>query len=172
MPLSFVPLYLFTFKSFPMDPTIFVAEPDKDYSTFIILLLVTLICGGFAFAAQKRKLSVKGNWRQLGVLLGGLFGLVFLTTTLFSGWEIFRIQPVVLKEDHLICYGGKIPYKSIRRAGIYTDKQNSFINPQITLRQDKILVIETTQPKTFLFSDDHFDVEMLVRKIREKMEED
>ena len=124
-----------------MEP-IFSAIPDKSYTSILVMLFLTI---GFTLMTiliqTNRFKNIKGAYKQVGFLLCGFAGLLFFVTMLLSIWDSYRIQPLELYSDHLICYKGKIPYKEIARAGIYTDQQKSFLDPQIMTGNGRMLVI-------------------------------
>ncbi len=152
-----------------MEP-LYTAIPEKSYTTILVLLFLTVSLVVFAFLIQTNKIQrIKGAYKQVGFLLSGFLGLLFLATLLLSIWDSYRIQTVELYEDHLTCYQGKIPYKEIARAGIYTDQQQSFINPQIQANQSKMLVIERKGKPTAVFAEDYYDIEILTKKVRDQM---
>lgn len=152
-----------------MEP-LYTAIPDKSYTSILVLLFLTISLAIFAFLVQTNKIpKIKGAYKQVGFLLSGFLGLLFLATLLLSIWDSYRIQKVELYEDYLSCYQGKISYKDIARAGIYTDKQQSFVNPQLQLGQSRMLVIERKNQPTAVFAEEYYDVDALVKKIRAQM---
>jgi len=152
-----------------MEP-IYAAIPDKSYNSILILLFLTIGCTLLAILIQTNKFkNIKGAYKQVGFLLAGFGGLLFFATMLLSIWDSYRIQPLELYSDHLICYKGKIPYKEIARAGIYTDQQKSFLNPQIMEEGSRMLVLERKNKPTAVFTEEYYDIDLLVRKINEQM---
>jgi len=148
----------------------FIATPEKSYTTLLLLFFLTIGFFLFVLLVQTNKIpKIRGAYKQVSVLLGSLLTFMFFATTLLTTWNLYRVQPVRLFDDHISCYQGKIPYKEIIRAGIYTDKQKSIVNPEIALNQNKMLVLERRGSQAAIFSEDYYDVEVLVRKIREKM---
>jgi len=124
-----------------MEP-IFTAIPDKSYTSLMILFFITIGFIGMAFLIQANKISkLKG-----------------------------RIQPINLYEDHITCYQGKISYKEIIRAGIYTDQQQSFVDPNMAIGKSKMLVLERRNKQATIFSEDYYDINELVRKIQDQMD--
>lgn len=152
-----------------MDP-FFIATPEKSYTTLLVVLLLTIGLFVFVLLVQTNKIpKIRGAYKQVSFLLGSLLTLLFFATTLLTTWNLYRVQPLRLFEDHIECYQGNIPYKEIIRAGIYTDQQKSMVNPNIALSQNKMLVLERRGSQAAIFSEEYYDVEMLVRKIREQM---
>ena len=152
-----------------MEP-FFTATPEKSYTTLLVVLLLTISLFVFVLLVQTNKIpKIRGAYKQVSFLLGSLLTLLFFATTLLTTWNLYRVQPLRLFEDHIECYQGNIPYKEIIRAGIYTDQQKSMVNPNIALSQNKMLVLERRGSQAAIFSEEYYDVEMLVRKIREQM---
>ncbi len=159
-------------KRYSMEVPFFIATPDKSYTTFLILLFILAGLLLFLYLVHTRKIQkVEGAFRQVSLLLSSLISLILFTTSLFTAWNLYTLQPVKLYDTYLESYYGKTPYKAIRRAGIYKDEGKSFINPQLVTRKDDILVIETKDRKTWLFADDNYEVSELIKRIRAKMEE-
>lgn len=153
-----------------MENAIFIAEPTKDYTTFITLMIGLVLLLGFLFLVQNKKIEkLEGAYRQIVLLLGGLSALILFATTLFTGWNLYRIQPVELYETHIETFKGKLPYDEIKRVGIFNDKQQSLINPTMTVREDNILVIETKNGRSILFAEENYELMKLVKKIKEQM---
>jgi len=154
-----------------MEP-FFIATPEKSYSTLLVVLFLTIAFFLFVLLVQTNKIpKIRGAYKQVSVLLGSLLTLMFFATTLLTTWNLYRVQPIRFFDDYIECYQGKIPYKQITRAGIYTDQQKSIVNPEIALNQNKMLVLEQRGRQAAIFSEDYYDVELLVRKIRGKMGE-
>lgn len=152
-----------------MEP-IFSAIPDKSYTSILVLLFLALSCSLLAVLIQMNKFkNIRGAYKQVGFLLCGFGGLLFFVTMLLSIWDSYRIQPLELYQDHLKCYQGKIPYTEIARAGIYTDKQQSFLNPNTAMEKGKMLVIERKGKPTAVFAEEYYDIDVLVKKINEQM---
>lgn len=152
-----------------MEP-LFTAIPTKSYATLLYLLFATLGLIIFVVLVETNRFKkIKGAYKQISFLLGSLLAFLLLATTLLTTWDLYRIQPIKLYESHLECYQGKIPYKEITRAGIYTDEQKSLVNPDILLKQNKMLVLDRKNAQATIFSAEYFEVEDLVRKIRKQM---
>jgi len=152
-----------------MEP-LYTAIPEKSYTTLLVVFFLTLLFILFTILVQTNKIkAVKGPYKQMSFLLGALLALMFFATTLLTTWNLYRIQPITLYKDHLECYQGKVPYTEILRAGIYTDKQQSFVDPTMATGKSKMLVLERKGKQASIFSEDHYDIEVLVKKVREQM---
>ena len=153
-----------------MEP-LFTAIPDKSYTSLLILFFLTIGFIGFTFLIQANKISsLKGPYKQLSFLFSGLLAMMFCATLFLSTWNLYRIQPISLYEDHITCYQGKIPYKEIIRAGIYTDQQKSFVDPNMAIGKSKMLVLERRNKQATILSEDYYDINVLVRKIQAQMD--
>lgn len=153
-----------------MEP-LFTAIPDKSYTTLLILFFLAIGFIGMAFLIQANKISkLKGPYKQVSFLMSGLLAMMFSSTLLLSTWNLQRIQTISLYEDHITCYQGKILYKEIIRAGIYTDQQKSFVDPNMAIGKSKMLVLERRNKQATIFSEDYYDINILVRKIQDQMD--
>ena len=155
-----------------MEDLLYHAQATKNYIPFILMVGCLLALLIFSFLIQTQKLkSVKGTYRQIALLLSGLFGLILLATSIFTFWNLFTIQDIKLYPNHMESYHGITDYKDIKRAGIYKDKQNSFINPQVSIRTDNILVVEKKKGKgkVMLFAEENYNIQELIREIKDRM---
>ncbi len=150
---------------------LYTALPEKSYTTLLVVFFLMLFFIVFTVLVQTNKVkAIKGAYKQLSFLLCALLALLFFVTTLLTTWNLYRIQPITLYEDHLECYQGNVLYKDILRAGIYTDKQQSFVDPNLAIGKSKMLVLERRGKQASIFSETYYDIEVLVKKIRERME--
>ena len=140
------------------------------YNTLIVLIGVLIGLVVFLFLVETKKIkSITGTYRQIATLLSGLMALIMLATTLFTAWNLYTIQPVKLYETYMESFHGKTPYKQIKRAGIYNDKQQSFINAQLTIREDNLLAVEKRDKRVMLFAEENYDLRELVKRIQTQM---
>lgn len=152
-----------------MENAIYIAEPTKEYTTLLMLLLglVTLLV--LLYFTQNRKIKqLEGAYRQIVLLLGGLSALILFSATLFSAWNLYTIQPVKVFETYLETFHGKTTYEEIKRVGIYNDKQQSLINSALTIREDNILVLERKDKKVMMFAEDNYELVKLLKNIKEQ----
>ncbi len=153
-----------------MEELLYTAEPIKSYCTLITLIGVLIGLVVFLFLVESKKIkSITGTYRQIATLLSGLIALIIFATTLFTAWNLYTIQPVKLYETYMESFHGKTSYKQIKRAGIYNDKQQSFINAQVTIREDNLLAIEKKDKRVMLFAEENYDLRELVKRIQTQM---
>jgi len=154
-----------------MEELLYTAEPTKSYTTLILLLSSVVGLLGFLYLVQNKRIkSITGAYRQISLLLGGLLALIAFATTLFTVWNLQTIQPVKLYETYMESYHGKTPYKQIKRASIFNDKENSMVNSQIVIRSDHILIVEKRDKKVLLFAEENYDLKKLVTLIQQQMD--
>lgn len=154
-----------------MEELLYTAEPTKSYTTLILLLSSVVGLLGFLYLVQNKRIkSITGAYRQISLLLGGLLALIAFATTLFTVWNLQTIQPVKLYETYMESYHGKTPYKQIKRASIFKDKENSMVNSQIVIRSDHILIVEKRDKKVLLFAEENYDLKKLVTLIQQQMD--
>lgn len=154
-----------------MEELLYTAYPVKDYTSLILLIIAMIFLLIFLYLLQNKKITkFKSGYRQIGLLLGGLLGLITLATTLFTVWNFQTIQPIKLYESYMETAQGKTPYKTIKRAGIFNDQEKSLINSQVVIRNDNILVIEKRDKKVMLFAEENYDLQELVKRIQLQIE--
>jgi len=156
-----------------MEELLYTAEPTKSYITLITLIGILIGLVVFVFFVETKKIKgITGTYKQIATLLGGLLALILFATTLFTAWNLHTIQPIKLYETYMESFHGKTPYKQIKRAGIYNDKQQSFINAQVTIREDNLLAVEKRDKKVMLFAEENYDLRELVRRIQKQMKKE
>ena len=155
-----------------MEELLYTAEPTKNYTTLILLISSIIGLLIFLYLVQNKKIkAIKDTYRQISLLLGGLLALIAFTTSIFTVWNLQTIQPVKLYETYMESYNGLTPYKQIKRAGIFNDRENSMINSQIVIRSNHILVVEKRDKSVLLFAEEHYDLKKLTTLIQQKMKE-
>jgi len=153
-----------------MEELLYTAEATKSYTTLIGLIGLLIGLTVFTILVETKKIKgIEGAYRQIATLLGGLLALIMFATTLFTAWNLHTIQPVKIYETYMESFHGKTPYKEIKRAGIYNDKQQSFINAQVTIREDNIMVVEKKNRAVMLFAEGNYDLKELVKQIQAQM---
>lgn len=155
-----------------MEELLYTAVPNKSYGTLIALISILIGLIVFLYLVETKKIKgITGTYRQISTLLGGLFALIMFATTLFTAWNLHTIQPVKLYGTYMESFYGKTPYKQIQRAGIYNDKQQSFINSKETIREDNLLAVEKRDKTVILFAEENYDLKELVSRIQQQMGE-
>lgn len=155
-----------------MEELIYTANPTINYTTVITLVvsIIALLIGLFLVQNKKIK-GITGTYRQIALMLGGLFSLILLSTTVFTIWNLQTIQPIKLYESYIESYHGQTPYKNIKRAGIFNDQEKSLINAQVVIREDNILVVEKRDKSVLLFAEENYDLKPLIEEIQKKLKD-
>ena len=128
---------------------------------FYLLLAVTLLGVIFCYLLMTNKILHNFKLRGLFGMLLGFIGLVSLGTVILTGVHAQSIKPVEFSENQLQFGSETIAYKEIRRHYIKPLMQQSRYSAQINTDTAIVFVIERSDKKVFLFSNDYYDVRAL-----------
>ena len=146
----------------------FYADNTNDWFLFILGLLGVALGFGLAFMLSKGWIGgPDAKRRNLGALLSFIVGLLGLGMFLFTGWFLYRMQPVTIQDGLLETGFGTYAITEVRDAQIITDTRRSFVNPNITTGSDRILLIELTTEEALAFPADKYDLEGILRALRQ-----
>lgn len=145
-----------------------IATPINAYFWAWLFLMLVLV--GLSFYLYQKKASYENrnrkNLLQLLVMFGALicFGVV-----LFTFINSQRIQAIQVYDDQVILPSETIPFQQLKRAYIHVDQQGSHLSPQIVVDTSYLLVFEKMDGKTFVFSNDYYDIGNIARSINDAM---
>lgn len=145
----------------------FYADNTNDWFLFIFGLLGMAL--GFGLAVALTKAWIGGDdakRRNLGALLSFIVGLLGLGMSFFTGWFLYRMQPVTIKDGTIETGFGTYPVEQVKDARIVTDTRRSFVNPNITIGSDRILLIELDPEKSIALPGDKYNLEEILRALR------
>lgn len=150
------PLYTF-------DPTHAQDELTLYLSLFIGLLALVVAI----LLLRRRSAPEQRNRRLLGAMLAFFIFLIAAGTAFFSGLFMRKIGPVHMYESKMETSYGEVAYPDIRNAYIHVDKQPSMINPNITRRSTRMLVIEEKDGRTHVLPEENYPIEQILGRMRE-----
>jgi hypothetical protein len=90
-----------------------------------------------------------------------------LGLVVFTGWFLYRMQPVTIEADRLETGFGMYELTDLSDARIVTDTRRSFVNPNVTTGSDRLLVIEFTGREAIALPSEKYDVEAILRALRQ-----
>jgi hypothetical protein len=145
----------------------FYADNTNDWFIFLFGLFGLALGFGMAYALLKGWIGgPDAKRRNLGAMLSFFLGLLGLGLALFTGWFLYRMQPVTIGEETLETGWGTFELSQVRDAQIVTDTRRSFADPDITLGSDRFLLIEIGSEKTIALPDKKYDLEGILRALR------
>ena len=153
-----------------MNEALYTFEPvhQQDQLTFWLSVIIAL--GGLAgtvFLLRKPAASGQRNYRMLGAMLLFFIFLIAGSTAFFSNLFIQKLGPVTLYENSMKTPYGTVAYPDIRNAYIHVDKQPSVVNPNITRKSTRMLIIEERNDKAHVLPQDNYPIEEILARMRE-----
>lgn len=149
----------------------FPSNHQTDWITLGIALFIALVAGAAWYQlANSSKEKIDQNRRVLGAMLLFFVVIIALGTAAFSVWSIKRTPDVVIYSRYIDTPYGRIPLADIINASIRVEKQTSLVNPEITRKTVKILVIEEKNGKVHALSESNYDINGILNQLRKVVE--
>jgi hypothetical protein len=146
----------------------FYPDNSSDWLTFALGVALAAVGFGFAFALSKGRIGgTDANRRNLGAMLSFFAGLLGLGLLVFTGWFLYRMQPVTIDANTLTTGFGTYPITAVKDAQIVTDTRKSFVNPNVQMGSDRLLVIELGNEESIALPGKKYDLEAILRALRQ-----
>lgn len=110
------------------------------------------------------------HYRQLGLMLSGLVLLIALGSIIGSVLNLQRLQPIKVYEDRVVTGFGSVAYTDLRFLYLHKGKQMSFVSPDVSVDTTLLAYFEEKQGKSYVISEENYDVEAIVAYIRPMMD--
>lgn len=146
-----------------MSEIVFQPQNSTDLTYFIIGLLAGI--GGMLGAWLLLRKSRKTQQSLIAMLLF-FVGLIGLGTALFSYMSYRLVDEVVVTDTHFRSGYGETALADIKVMKIVTDRQSSFVNPSITQKSTRVLLIEEKSGRIHSLSELHYDITAIMRELR------
>lgn len=153
-----------------MNEALYTFEPDhgQDEMTFFLAVFIGLgALAGMYLLLRKSKYRGDRNRRLVGAMLLFFVFLIAGSTAFFSNLFTRKVGPVHLYEDHMETPYGTVAYTDISNAYIYVDKEPSFVNPNITRRSTRLLLIEEKDGGTHVLPEENYPIQEILGRMRE-----
>lgn len=145
----------------------FYPDNSGDWFTFFLGLTGALLGSYLTYVLVKGRIGgTDVNRRNLGAMLSFFVAMMGLGTALFTGWFLYRMQPVTIEAGRLDTGFGRYEIANVSDARIVTDTRRSFVNPNVTTGSDRILVIEFGASESIAFPSEKYDVEGILQALR------
>lgn len=149
----------------------FEAVHDSNHLSFLIALLFAIIALGGLIALLRRKVARENHNRNMLLALLTFFVFLIAASTAFFSWlAAKKIGTVAIYPDAIETSYGRAAFEHIRNAGFKDDKQPSLINPNISRKTTKLLIIEESDGKTHVLSEENYEIPKIWNKLKEAME--
>ncbi len=153
-----------------MGEALYTFEPDLSDTTMTLWLslFVAIAALGGAVALYRSKSAASDrNYRMLGAMLLFFVFLIATATAVFSFWTTRKIDTVYIYENAVETPYGRVEFSNLKDAKIETQRQPSLINPSIARSSSKMLIIIEEDGKRHLLSEENYDIQNIMRKLRE-----
>ncbi len=150
---------------------IFEATATKEWTTLIIAVVATLLATTFLIYLRRKPANYyRRHFRQLGQMLMG-FVLVISVGSIFGGiFNLTRLKSVKIYEDKVETGYGLVRFNELKYVYLQKNNAKSFIAPSIELDTTYLAYFEEKSGRTYVLSDEHYDVEQLVKTLRPLLE--
>lgn len=152
---------------------IFEATATKEWTTLIIAIVATVIAAGVLIYLKRSSVNYdRRHYRQLGQMLMG-FVLIISIGSIFGGiFNLSRLKNVKIYEDKVETGYGNVPFSDLKYVYLQKNNAKSFISPSIELDTTYLAYFEEKNGRSYVLSDEHYDVEKLVKALRPLLEKD
>ena len=151
---------------------IFQPDTGAERQTLVIAIVAALVALGLMWGLLRRPSSRENRNTQLLLAMLLFFaGLISGGTAIFTGWTIIKLQPVSISATGIEMPGGMTKWADIRSVYIFHNQQKSLINPGLTRRTVRMLVIEEQSGKTHVLSEEQYPVNEIYGRIKEQRNE-
>lgn len=148
----------------------FPSNTAAELSAALLAAVVAAIFGGLSYALLFRPtaIDIEPNRRKLLGMLSYFVVLVCVGVAGFSLWSVSRNGDVVVDRYEIRRGDERIRLVDIRQAEIRRESMQSYVNPDRTLSEGRILLITQQNGRPMVLGDDHYPVEEILRAIRER----
>lgn len=145
---------------------------DAMTSLWLSLFIALGALGGAVALYRSKSAASNRNYRVLGAMLLFFVFLIAAATAVFSFWTTQKIDTVYIYENAVETPYGRVEFSNLKDAKIETQRQPSLINPSITRSSSRVLIIEEEDGKKHLLSEENYDIQEILRRLREVVRKD
>ena len=153
-----------------MEGILYTYEPmhEQDQATFwIALVLACVALGSMVWLLKGKALISNRNYRLLTTMLLFFVFLIAGSTAFFSQLFMYKVGPVNITESSITTPYGKVAFEDILNASIQVDKQPSIINPNITRKSTRLLIIEEKDGGTHVLPEENYPIQEILGRMKE-----
>ncbi|MEM0993902.1 MAG: hypothetical protein AAF847_04330 [Bacteroidota bacterium] len=152
-----------------MDTPLYVFEADasKEWLQLSIAMVSTvLMIAAFLWLKSREVAFEKRNLQRTGQMLLG-FGLIISIGSIFGvSWRLTQLGDVEVYKDRLVSSYGTVPYQDLKVVFLHTGYENSLISQTTKLDTTLLAYFEEKIGRSYVFSEEHYDVEQMVFSVR------
>jgi len=153
----------------PMTEALYVFAPDTSDAEFTFWTGMLFAAGGVAgtwWLLRRGGDRATYNYRMLGAMLLFFCFLIGTGMAVFSWWSTRKISEVRIYADRIETPYGIASFDQIKDARIETERDRSFINPNITTGTYRLLLIEETNGKAHILSEENYELRKIMEKLK------
>lgn len=149
----------------------FEADRSQEIAQLIWAIVATVAFLAVLIYLKKKPLSEdKKHLEKTGIMLMG-FGLIISIGSIFGiAWRLQRLGPVEIYKNRFVSSYGEVSYDELKNVYIHTGHDRSLVSPSIELDTTRLAYFEERKGRAYVFSDEHYDVEGIVRAVRPIMD--
>jgi hypothetical protein len=158
-----------------MTEALYSFPPDTGDARFTLWtgLLIAVGClAGAWFILRSPGRGETRNYRMLGAMLLFFGFLIGAVMTIFSWWSTQKLSVVRIYADRIETPYGSASFDRIKNAAIETERERSFVNPNLTTDSFRLLIIEETDGKTHVLSEENYDLPAIMQRLREEIKKE
>ena len=122
-----------------------------------------LICGILLFY---KRIKISYNYRLLLAMLAFFFGIIAIGQAFYTQLIQSDLGTVTIFEKGIDTPSQRLSFEDIKDAYIYTDQQKSIVNPEQTIKSEKVLIIEYGDNKQLRLHENDYEVEAIFALMR------
>jgi hypothetical protein len=156
-----------------MEPLhIFEADNSNEVIQLVVAVIASIaLIAGLIYLRRATFTADKRHLQKTGVMLSG-FALTISVGSIFGiAWNLKRLAPVEVYSDKVVSSFGEVPYDDLRVVYLHTGHERSIVSPSIELDTTKLAYFEERIGKSYVFSNEHYDAEAIVRAVRPLLDE-
>ena len=152
-----------------MDTPLYIFEADHSKETLQLVLAIAstlLMIAAFFWLKSKDIALEKRNLQRTGQMLLG-FGLIISIGSIFgTSLRLNQLKDVKVYKDRVISSYGEVPFDELKVVYLHTGHQSSIVSPTIQLDTTHLAYFEEKKGRSYVFSEEHYEVEDMVHSIR------
>jgi len=155
-----------------MEEVIATFEPLNSGGQAIFYVSIILSVAGLAGCIWILKRGGERTSYNRRMLISMLLFFVFIigaSTAFFSGLNLKRTGTITIYESAIATAQSTILFNDIKNARMIVDKEPSLINPSRSVRNTKLLLIEARDGTTIVLSEEDYEVEKILARLKNVM---
>lgn len=137
------------------------------FSTALGLIVFTALLLGYLYSIRNKPENKR--LRQIGAMLVFYVLLMAIGTAIFSYWNNRKLIDIVFEEKSFTSPYGVVKYNYIKNAKIQTETTSSYANANIVRSKVNLLVIEETNGKAHILSDENYEIREIMGELRKRI---